>query len=170
MGKKYDTEKLGYYLVEAEKRCMPYVMFWVRDTHIAEDICQEACIGVLEKLKKEPLTGDDAVFKLMKDIARKRICNYFKKASTQNEISMEDTAMDFVVSGPESDGDLMKDLLYEGIKSLKVKEKFIMHSRLEGMSNEELGEALGISPHAVECIYSRTLGKLKKLYRKQQDF
>ena len=55
------------------------------------------------------------------------------------------------------------EVLQQKIQLLKPVEQKIILGRLEGKSNEELATQLGRSVHAVDCVYSRTVRKLKKL-------
>jgi len=144
---------------------MAYVNYWVRNEATAEDICQEACLKILGYMHDHPDCDEEHVTRLMYKVARNGIYDYFKKASTKYEVptdilDMEALFMEEMASG---DDDWMVSLLYRNIRQLNAVEKTVIYGRLGGKSNEVLAKELGRTEHAVACIYTRTVRKLKTL-------
>ena len=159
----YDKALIGQYLARSEKSCISHVVRRIHNIDIAEEICQDACLETLEYIMQRGIFEETDIRKIMFKIAERKICNYFSKASTQREILTDVRELEAGQADDSDKYDWMMEVLQQKIQLLKPVEQKIILGRLEGKSNEELATQLGRSVHAVDCVYSRTVRKLKKL-------
>lgn len=141
-----------------------YVNKYVHNRAVAEEICHDVYLAYIEMRSKrlKKLADEDLrrwVFKVAKHMA----LNYIYSGKAKYEIASELT-----VSQPNyKEKDVLKELLYDSIRFLNDIEQRVIVARLDGIPIEILEKTTGRSRHALECIYSRAVKKLRKVTSKQ---
>ena len=93
--------------------------------------------------------------------------NYIKKASTRYEISVSEI-LDY--RAVVSEKDILKELLYDQLSYLSAAEQRVILGKIHDIPMEVLEKEMNRSRHALECIYSRAVKKLrKKILQKLND-
>ena len=166
---KTDRERLGEYLSAGEDRIYRWVRKRISDRGIAEHICQDVCEDIMKIIKYNGMLPASDIHKLMFHIARYKIINYQKKSSTKFEDLKDHAEMDCfpLPEKYDPDNDTMKIVLYEHIRLLRDIEQKVIMGKINNWTVEELAAYLGKSPHAVDCLYSRTVKKLKRMIQRK---
>lgn len=150
---------------------MAYVRTFVKDTYAAEDTCQDACESLCRYIKKYGVPEESEILKLMYVAARWKVNDYLRKIYVQKsaleKINAEcspfvknDLSMNEAAGAPKDD---MEAILYDKIRMLRPVEQFVVLERMKGRRDDEIAAIIGRSPHAVTCMYSRIMKKLKKI-------
>lgn len=141
-----------------------YVNKYVQNRAVAEEICHDVYLAYIEKRSKysDKLADDDLrrwVFKVAKHMA----LNYIYSGKAKYEIASEMT-----VKQPDyKEKDVLKELLYDSIQFLNNIEQLVIFARLDSIPIEILEKTTGRSRHALECIYSRAVKKLRAVISKR---
>lgn len=136
-----------------------FIKFRVSDTGIAEQLSQDVFTAYFKELKNGKEMDAEHTKNWLYLCAKNRIKNYETKASTTREI-LGDIE---IASEYDCEEDILRDLMREAIKKLNKRDKFVVKSRLESRTYDEIGRALKRSSHSAECIYSRAVAKLRKI-------
>ena len=161
----YSADAFGHDIGAYEKSFMLRIWKRVQNWEITEEISQDVMADMMKLHSQNKIASVDDLYRLMNHVARCKCINYLKKKSTHIEELTDSTEMDYFPL-PESyapEEDMMRIVLYEHIAHLKEIEQKVVRGKINEIPLEILAEDLGRTPHAVECIYSRAVKKLKKM-------
>ncbi len=140
-----------------------YIYFRIGSEPHAEDLMQEVFVkfvGVAVRLKKKPQNVNAYLYK----IARNLITDHYREnAKHENvEISSVENHDNLQISGHEEKY-VEVGFLAEAIKELKpVWQEIIILKHIEGMTHEEIAQALGKSSTYIRVNLHRALAELRK--------
>lgn len=141
---------------------------YVNDRVVAEDIVQDVFVMMYEKSSK--LKIHTSVKSFLYTSVRNHALNYLKKTKTvlfDQELIDEDIAVydEETINVAE-----LSEKLYKAIEKLPTQNQNIFKlSRLEGYSNQEIANELGLTKRTVETHISNALKRLK-VFIKENNF
>jgi RNA polymerase sigma-70 factor (ECF subfamily) len=146
------------------------------NTMDAEDICQEVFIEVYKSVYK--FRGDAKVSTWIYRIASNKSLEFVRKNKTQKrfayvkslfgkEDELMHTSVDFIHPGLQLENKERAEVLFEAIDKLANNQRiaYTLHN-LEGLSYQEIGEAMDLSKSSVESLLFRAKQNLRKLLEK----
>ena len=85
--KKGDLEAMGYLIEQTQDKLMKFCVYLCRDAHLAQDLCQDAYIKALDKIKKlkEPQKFEIWLFQVTKNL----YFDYLRVQKGKNTVSLE---------------------------------------------------------------------------------
>lgn len=139
-----------------------YINKYVDNRAVAEDLCHDTYVDFLEKFENPDTLDDTYARRWLLTAAKNNTLNYIKKASTRYELFHDDVQEALICEAETaSDEDMQKELIYENLSKLSGVYYDVIVSRLQDVPVENMMVATGKSKHALECIYSRAVKKLK---------
>lgn len=145
-----------------------FIQSYVRNLEVAEDLAQDVFVNLLIKRKKYDFKYSMKTY--LFTIARSRAINYLKK---EKPISLEEyhIAEQDLYENSIEEGFIAKErdaILYNAIQKLCEKQRVAVYlADLEGLSNKEVGKALGKSVSETKMILYRARKNLKKLLEQE---
>lgn len=145
-----------------------FIQSYVRCFEVAEDLAQDVFVYLLIKRKNYDFKYSMKTY--LFTIARSRAINYLKK---EKPLSLEDhhVAEQDLYSNHTEEGVLAKErdiMLYGAIRKLCEKQRVAVYlADIEGLSNKEVGKALGKSPSETKMILYRARKNLKNLLEQE---
>ena len=161
----YPADEFGRDIAVYEDNFRYRIWCRVRNWDIAEEIFHDVVADMMRLHTKDKIASKDDLYRLMNHVARCKCINYLKKKSTHFEELTDSVEMDYfpLPSTYAPEEDIMRVVLYEHIALLKDIEQKVVRGKINEVPLEVLANELGRSPHAIECIYSRAVKKLKKM-------
>ncbi len=139
----------------------------LRDADAAHDIVQETFVRVWQKRSslKPNLSFLAYIFRISRNLVLDSVKHRNVRIKFEGEVSQTSSAGD----DPEASTELnmLEEKLAEAARQLpaKCREVFLL-SRMEGLSNAEIGKQLGVSVKTVENQITRALKVLRRHLRK----
>lgn len=163
----YTFEEFGRDIGLYDKDLLYRIWYKIRNFDAADEIYGDVIADVIKLYNKNKIHSKKDLYCLMNHILRCKCINYMKKKSTQFEELTDSAEMDYFPLPQTYDPgeDSMRVILYEHIARLKDTEQKVVMGKIREIPLVDLAEQLGRSPHAVECIYSRAVKKLKKMIK-----
>ena len=149
-----------------ETMIIRFVNTYVHNMAEAEDICYDTFVAFIEKFNNPVMADDQEVLRWLLKTAKNKTLNYFKKASTRYEV-LDSRSQELAEEKQreQSIDDFHRAMLEECLPFLNAVEYQVITKRIRNVSYEQLEKETGKSRHALECIYSRGVKKLKALVR-----
>ncbi len=163
--KKETLEKLfkKYYKV-----LVIFAKNYVKDRSIAEDLVQDVFVMLFEKA--DTIQIHSSIKSFLYTSVRNHTLNYIKK--TKNDIfDNEAINYDYRITDDEQIIDIaeLSEKLYKAIELLpKQNKKIFKLSRLDGYTNQEIADQLGLTKRTVETHITNALKKLRELVKKNK--
>ncbi|WP_188112012.1 RNA polymerase sigma-70 factor [Aquimarina sp. RZ0] len=140
---------------------------YIHDRAIAEDLVQDVFVMIFEK--RETLKIHTSIKSFLYTSVRNHTLNYIKKSKSLvhhqhilNDIDAMDTDVSEMIDLAE-----LSEKLYKAIDKLPSQnQKIFRMSKLDGYSNQEIADQLGLTKRTVETHISNALKKLKELVKK----
>lgn len=163
----YPADEFGRDMAVYEDKFRYRIWCRVRNWDIAEEIFHDVVADMMKLHTKDKIASKDDLYRLMNHVARCKCINYLKKKSTHFEELTDSAEMDYfpLPSTYAPEEDIMRVVLYEHIALLKDTEQKVVRGKINEVPLEVIADELGRLQHAIECIYSRAVKKLKKMIR-----
>ncbi len=145
-----------------------FVNAYIHNMAEAEDICYDTFVAFIEKFNNPVMADDQGVLRWLLKTAKHKTLNYLKRASTRYEVL--DSRFQELAGEKQRDkkvDDVQRAMLYEYLTFLNDVEYQVITKRIREIPYEQLEKETGKSRHALECIYSRGVKKLKSLVSKK---
>lgn len=129
-----------------------------------EDVVQETLLAI--HLKRHTWRRGDPLGPWVRAIAKYKLVDTLRKRTRRNEIDINDFADDLPAEqaeSPETSGDVERLLLLLPVRDQTI----IKLVSIEGHSNRDAGEKLGMNETAVRVALHRSLKRLAELLRKE---
>lgn len=137
-----------------------FINKYIDNRAVAEDLCQDTYLDFLLKFGDSDIEDEEYVRRWLLKAAKNNTLNYLKRAATRYEVyDGEHDREPFCELLPEKD--VQRELVYENLGKLSGIYYDVIVGRLNDVPFETMSESTGKSKHALECIYSRALRKLK---------
>lgn len=158
MSRYPEYDRMAAFSCDFESLIIRFINQYIHNQAVAEEICQDVYLTLLEQYP-EVLEKPDEIKKLAFRIAKNKALNYINKASTRYEIA-SDEIRDYHAAASEKDR--LKELLYDQLSYLSAAEQRVILSKIHDIPMEILEKEMHRSRHALECIYSRAVKKLRQ--------
>ena len=166
MSRYPESGRMAAFSCDFESLIIHFINQYIHNQAVAEEICQDVYLTLLEQYP-DVLEQPEDVKKLAFKIAKNKALNYINKASTRYEISVSEI-LDY--RAVVSEKDILKELLYDQLSYLSAAEQRVILGKIHDIPMEVLEKEMNRSRHALECIYSRAVKKLrKKILQKLND-
>jgi len=162
-----DDEAFAILYVRYAPRILAYLTRLLDDEHLAQDLTHEVFVSALRRLRlhRPPIAFGPWLFR----IARNASIDVHRRSRLVRQVSLDGPGEEAVApgNGPEGAAELrqflddLRDLL--GGLSAPQREALVMRE-LEGLSNGEIGQRLGLSRPAVEGLLFRARTKVRQEY------
>src|SRR4051794_23017461 len=144
-----------------------YLARLLSDRHLAEDVTHEVFVSALRRLRQDrpPIAFGPWLFR----IARNAAIDVHRRAQLARHVPLGDDAEDVAGAGdaPEDAAEIRHriSLLLGALDGLTESHRNVLVLReLEGMSNGEIAERMGITRPAVEALLFRARGRVRREY------
>lgn len=150
----------GKFYSDYESLVFNYINKYIDNKTVAEDLCHDTYLDFLLNFENTDMPDEEYARRWLMKTAKNNTLNYLGKAATRYEIydgEYEEEPMCELF--PEED--IQRALVYENVEKLSGIYYDVIVGRLNDVSFEAMVESTGKSKHALECIYTRALKKLK---------
>lgn len=158
-----DISLYKYYWAAWDDVIFKYINSYIHDVGISEQLCQDIFFKLTAKISENPNASRKYIKHWLFRCAKNAVNNYVKLSANNYEILHGDlTCTDIAnVNAAGFYKDSHKDFLYEKLDELEEIERKIITYRINEYSCSEIAQYLNKSRHAVYCIYSKAVKKLK---------
>ncbi|MBO5601034.1 MAG: sigma-70 family RNA polymerase sigma factor [Prevotella sp.] len=139
----------------------PMVLFATRllkDKEAAEDIVQEVFVQLIQQGK--PLDERKSISNYLTTILHNKIIDVFRKAKHMPTEQLDERLVEETVENTALEIDLYTKL-YEEVEKLPEKNAQVMRLKLQGKSDHEIAEILGIKYETVRSHVKHGISKLR---------
>jgi len=129
---------------------------------LADELVQESFMGLWRAMPS--FRGEASAKTFVARVAHNVCISHVRKAVKAKSGPLDDQMMDHAPRPDElADMSLQRRKFLEAVRGLPLQARQIVSLHLEGFSNREIGEALGLSEGTIATRLTRARGKLKEM-------
>lgn len=137
-----------------------FINKYIDNRAVAEDLCHDTYVDFLMTFENPNALDENYVRRWLMKTAKNKTLNYMNKAATRYEVFDGDFDEDSICGDKEKD--ILKELVYENVRKLNGIYYDVIVARLNDVPMEQVMEDTGKSRHALECIYTRAVKRLRE--------
>jgi RNA polymerase sigma-70 factor, ECF subfamily len=153
---------------------LSYVRMRIISEEDAEDLVVEVFVAAIENAKFVALSEKEKQLWLWR-VTRNKVIDTYRRAKTRQNVTLEHVAEDLFedeMASPEYAALRQEDYmdLYAHLQSLPLLQQQILRMRFgQNLSCSEIATMLGKQENAVRVTLSRSLNRLRKIYRRRRE-
>jgi RNA polymerase sigma factor (sigma-70 family) len=153
---------------------LSYVRMRIISEEDAEDLVVEVFVAAIENAKFVALSEKEKQLWLWR-VTRNKVIDTYRRAKTRQNVTLEHVAEDLFedeMASPEYAALRQEDYmdLYAHLQSLPLLQQQILRMRFgQDLSCSEIATMLGKQENAVRVTLSRSLNRLRKIYRRRRE-
>jgi RNA polymerase sigma factor (sigma-70 family) len=153
---------------------LSYVRMRIISEEDAEDLVVEVFVAAIENAKFAALSEKEKQLWLWR-VTRNKVIDTYRRAKTRQNVTLEHVAEDLFedeMASPEYAALRQEDYmdLYAHLQSLPLLQQQILRMRFgQNLSCSEIATMLGKQENAVRVTLSRSLNRLRKIYRRRRE-
>ena len=153
---------------------LSYVRMRIISEEDAEDLVVEVFVAAIENAKFAALSEKEKQLWLWR-VTRNKVIDTYRRAKTRQNVTLEHVAdglFEDEMASPEYAALRQEDYmdLYAHLQSLPLLQQQILRMRFgQNLSCSEIATMLGKQENAVRVTLSRSLNRLRKIYRRRRE-
>ncbi len=164
-----DRESYRRLLAESARLARAYISRRISKTQDVEDITQEVLIAIHKA--RHTYQSNRPYKPWLYALANYKLSDYLRSSYRRNaREELTDTLPETAIDEDVTFGERTSEQLQEALTDLSARQKDILYkTKVEGHTNKEVADALGMTETAVKVTVHRALKQLQKKYAKEQQ-